>query len=65
MTSDIKQSRRSQYGFQLMCLNPAYLLRQDGTRVIIVSENEEKYGLKPWLSFIHPLHAKILSFIMR
>lgn len=43
-------------------LNPAYLLRQDGNRVIICSQQEEKWGVDEWFSFIHPYQAKMLSF---
>lgn len=49
-------------GKERLVLNPAYILRQDGTRALIVSENEVKYDVGDWFSFIHPVHAQILSF---
>ncbi len=43
-------------------LNPAYLLRQDGNRVIILSQNESDWGVREWFSYIHPYQAMLLSF---
>ena len=43
-------------------LNPDYLLRQDGNRVILYSKRELSYGGEDWFTFIHPFQAMMLSF---
>lgn len=43
-------------------LNPDYLLRQDGNRVILCSKRELCYGGEEWFTFIHPFQAMMLSF---
>lgn len=47
------------YSYQL---NPDYLLRQDGNRVILYSKRELSYGGEDWFTFIHPFQAMMLSF---
>ena len=43
-------------------LNPAYQLRRDGNRAIIVYQDRINDFSEDWFSFIHPLHAQLLSF---
>ncbi len=43
-------------------LNPSYLLRQDGSRVIICYQERINDKGEEWFSFIHPFHAQMLSF---
>lgn len=43
-------------------LNPDYLLRQDGNRVILCSKNNLTNNGEDWFTFIHPLQAMMLSF---
>lgn len=44
-------------------LNPSYRLRQDGNRVVLASfDDRTENAPDDWISFIHPLHAQILSF---
>lgn len=43
-------------------LNPDYLLRQDGNRVILCSKRELLYSGEDWFTFIHPFQAMMLSF---
>lgn len=45
-----------------LVLNPAYILRQDGDRMIITSELEDKWDVDQWFSFVHPVYGIILSF---
>ena len=45
----------------ILILNPAYLIRQDGNRAILLSEQEEYWGVREWFSFTHPLYCIILS----
>lgn len=47
---------------KMVILNPAYLLRQDGNRVILCSQQEERWEVDEWFSFIHPYHAQMFSF---
>ena len=60
---DIIDKDFTTFKYRKMCLHPVYHLRQDDSRVILTAINEEKYNMNQWLSFILPLHAKILSFI--
>lgn len=43
-------------------LNPAYLLRQDGNRVILFYRDDIKSNGEEWFTFIHPFQACMLSF---
>lgn len=43
-------------------LNPAYLLRQDKNRVILYYRDDIESNGEEWFTFIHPFHAKMLSF---
>lgn len=43
-------------------LNPAYLLRQDGNRVILFYRDDIGSNGEEWFTFIHPFQACMLSF---
>lgn len=45
-----------------LLFNPDYHLRQDGSRVILFSDEEVSEDSEEWFSFIHPFHAMMLSF---
>ncbi len=42
--------------------NPSYILRQDGSRVILCYQERINDKGEEWFSFIHPFHAQMLSF---
>lgn len=46
---------------ECITLNPAYMLRQDGNRVILYGEEDERYHSEEWFSFIHPFYGMLLS----
>lgn len=47
---------------EFLTLNPAYILRQDGNRVILCGDESSDDKSEDWFSFIHPYYAMLLSF---
>lgn len=47
---------------QFLTLNPSYILRQDGNRVILCGDESTEYKSEDWFSFIHPYYGMLLSF---
>lgn len=50
---------------KIYIINPAYLMRRDGNRVLIVSKSnldDRVYDYEPCVSLVHPMNAKMLSF---
>lgn len=45
-----------------LTFNPAYILRQDGDRVILCGDGLTEYQSEDWFSFIHPYYGMLLSF---
>lgn len=45
-----------------LTLNPSYSLRQDGNRVVLHGEENERNHSQEWFSFIHPYYGMLFSF---
>ena len=58
----VREVIRMERSDKVYILNPAYRLRQDGNRAILVSFDDHVNEVDDWFSFIHPLHAQILAF---
>lgn len=58
----VREVIRMERNDKVYILNPAYRLRQDGNRAILVSFDDHVNEVDDWFSFIHPLHAQILAF---